>query len=167
MATLGPADGALTVRTGQAGAAAKAGHNLLIEVMSWEATVDETSATLTADSRSLRVLEGTGGIQGLGEDDKASIRQSIDDEVLKGGTIAFRSTSVTRAGDELHVEGELDLLGQVRPLAFTLALDGGRLSGSVTIRQTDWGLKPFSTLFGALKVADKVEVAIDVSVQSL
>ena len=29
------------------------------------------------------------------------------------------------------------------------------------VKQTDWGIKPYSALFGALKVADEVEVAID------
>ena len=38
--TLGPADGTLTVRTERIGAAAKAGHDLLIEVDSWEATLE-------------------------------------------------------------------------------------------------------------------------------
>jgi di/tripeptidase len=82
MQTLGPADGTLTVRTKKTGAAAKAGHDLLIEVTSWEATLDEASMSLTADPRSLRVLEGTGGMTTLGDDDKAGIAQSIDEEVL-------------------------------------------------------------------------------------
>jgi YceI-like domain len=162
MPTLGPGDGSLTVRTGKAGAAARAGHDLLIEVTSWEATIDATALELTADSRSLRVLEGTGGLQALGDDDKDGIRQSIDEEVLRGGTIAYRSTSVARDGDALHVEGELDLLGERRPLALDLVHAGGRLTGGVAFRQSGWGMKPFSTLFGTLKVADEVRVAIDV-----
>jgi YceI-like domain len=164
MPTLGPGDGSLTVRTGRGGAIKRVGHDLLIEVTSWEATLDETSLALTADSRSLRVVGGTGGMATLGDDEKASIRQSIDDEVLAGGTIAFASTSVRRDGDALHVEGELDLLGERRPLAFDLVHEAGRLTGGVAFRQTDWGMKPFSTLFGTLKVADEVRVAIDVQV---
>jgi hypothetical protein len=167
MPTLGPGDGSLTVRTGKAGAAARAGHDLLIEVTSWEATLDATALELTADSRSLRVLEGTGGLQALGDDDKDGIRRSIDEEVLKGGAVAYRSTSVARDGDVLHVEGELDLLGERRPLAFDLVHAAGRLTGEVAFRQSDWGIKPYSTLFGTLKVADEVHVAIDVRLQSL
>ena len=34
--TLGPQDGTLTVLTGKGGAAAKAGHNLTIEVTRWQ-----------------------------------------------------------------------------------------------------------------------------------
>ena len=32
------------------------------------------------------------------------------------------------------------------------------------IKQTDWKIKPYSALFGTLKVADEVEVAVDARV---
>ena len=51
---------------------------------------------LTADSGSLRVIEGTGGVQALGDDDKAEIQKTIDDDVLKREPVTFRSTSVRR-----------------------------------------------------------------------
>jgi polyisoprenoid-binding protein YceI len=166
---LGPDRGTLTVRTGRTGAAAKAGHNLVIEVTAWEATLDLGAApavTLTADARSLHVREGHGGLQALGDDDKTGIRQTIDDDVLKGTTIAFRSTSVT-AGDDgrLSVAGELELGGRRAPLTFDLALgDDGRLTGSATVKQSAWGIKPYSTLFGTLKVVDEVEVVVDADI---
>ena len=37
---LGPRNATLRVKTGRSGAAAKAGHNLEIEVGSWEATLE-------------------------------------------------------------------------------------------------------------------------------
>src|ERR1700742_99537 len=89
--TLGPEQATLTVRTGKSGAAAKAGHNLLIEVTAWNATLQAgddaatTTVELTADSSSLRVIDGTGGLQALVDDDKAAIGQTINDEVLKRG----------------------------------------------------------------------------------
>ena len=96
--TLGPDDGTLSVRTGRTGTVAKAGHDLLIHVGAWSATLDlETpGVTLDADATSLRVIEGTGGMKGLDEDDRDNIRQTIDDEILKRGDIAFRSTAVER-----------------------------------------------------------------------
>ena len=49
-----------------------------------------------------------------------------------------------------------------RPLAFDLVVgDGGRVAGTAVVKQTDFGMKPYSTLFGALKVADEVRVKID------
>jgi polyisoprenoid-binding protein YceI len=165
---LGPEDGTLSIRTGRTGAAAKAGHDLVIEVTAWEGTLRigedpaEASVELEADATSLHVREGTGGMQSLGEDDKANIRTTIHDDVLKGRTIAFRSTAVTGAGNRLEVQGELTLAETTRPLAFDLAVgDEGRLVGAAVVKQTDWGMKPYSTLFGALKVADEVRVEID------
>jgi polyisoprenoid-binding protein YceI len=166
---LGPGDATLTVRTGKAGAASKAGHNLRIEVTSWRATLEvgdgpeATQMALTADPRSLRVREGTGGMQALGDDDKASIDKTIDDEVLEGGAIEFRSRRVAPGpGGTLSVEGDLDLAGSSHPVSFDLTVgEDGRLTGHARIRQTDWGIKPYSALFGTLKVVDEVDVEID------
>ena len=172
--TLGPENATLSVRTRRTGAAAKAGHDLLIHVTAWRATLEvgedpaQTSIALDADATSLRVREGTGGMQALGDDDKANIQETIDDEVLKRQGIAFRSTAVRTGADggRLSVEGELTLVGKTCPVAFELTVGaGGALSGSTVIKQTDWGITPYSTLFGALKVADAVEVAIDASLR--
>jgi polyisoprenoid-binding protein YceI len=166
---LGPADGTLSVRTKRTGAAAKAGHNLLIHVTSWQATIElgeETSVALEADGASLRVRAGTGGMQALEDEDKDNIRQTIDDEVLMGEAITFRSTEVRPATDApgLSVQGELTLLGATRPIAFDLAITGaGELRAAAVVKQTDWGMKPYTGLFGALKVVDEVEVGIEAS----
>ena len=158
----GPENAALTVRTFRSGAAAKAGHDLLIEVASWEATLDPAGGvTLRADAGSLRVVEGTGGIQELDADDKAGIEKTIDDEVLMGCAIEFRSSEVELAADGSGtVRGELELAGERRPIGFDLAIRDGRLTGTATVKQSDWGMKPYSALFGTLKVADEVEVAM-------
>ncbi len=165
---LGPDHGTLSVRTGRTGAAAKAGHDLLFHVTAWEATLavgDDPAATsieVDADAASLRVREGTGGMQSLGDDDKVNIQQTIDDDVLKGRAISFRSTAVTGADGRLTVQGELTLAGTTQPLAFEVEVgEDGRLRAVAVVTQSDWGMKPYSTLFGALKVADEVRVEID------
>ena len=160
---LGPENGTLTVHTGKAGAAAKAGHNLRMEVGSWSATLDldARSLELSADSRSLRVVDGSGGVMPLGDDEKAAIPQTIDEEVLKGTPIEFRSTAMTVEGSHVDVEGELELSGARRPVSFALELDDGRIRGAVRIKQSEWGMKPYSALFGTLKVADVVQIEVD------
>ena len=122
----------------------------------------DTSIRLDADGGSLRVREGTGGVQPLGDDDKAGIEKTIDDEILKRERVTFRSTEV-RAGVDggYRVRGDLTLLGTTRPIGFDLAVaDGGALSAVAVVKQSDWGMTPCSTLFGALKVADEVQVEI-------
>jgi polyisoprenoid-binding protein YceI len=168
--TIGPDTATLTVRTGKRGAAAMAGHNLQITVSSWSATLElapdlaDSRMSLTADSRSLRVASGSGGAQPLGADDMANIDTTIDTEVLKGGAISFQSTYVRPGGegDTLRVQGDLNLLGHTGPLEFTLTLDdAGHVSGTATVVQTEFGIKPYSALFGTLKVTDEVEVSVD------
>jgi polyisoprenoid-binding protein YceI len=167
---LGPGEGTLIVKTGKGGAAAKAGHNLVIEVTSWNATLDlgaESAVALTADASSLRVRDATGGAFALGAEEKAGIDRTIDDDVLKGGAIAFRSTGVEADAGRLSVRGDLDLLGTRHPIDFDLAVgDDGHLTGSARLKQTDWGIKPYSALFGTLKVADEVEVIIDATLSA-
>jgi len=164
---LGPDNGTLTVRTGRTGAVAKAGHDLLLEVTSWSATLDAgepTAIELTADATSLKVREGTGGMQALDDGDRANIEQTIDDEVLTGTPIEFHSTRVEFGADggPTRVDGELELAGERHPITAELTTaEDGRLTGTATVKQSDWGMKPYSALFGALKVADDVRVEID------
>jgi len=166
---LGPENATLSVHTGRAGAAAKAGHDLILHVTAWEATLAigdepaETSVELAADATSLRVREGRGGMQALGEDDIENIHQTIDDEVLRRREIGFRSTRVrSGARGTYRVEGDLTLAGETGPIAFELEIgDDGTLGATAVVRQTDWGMKPYSALFGALKVEDEVEVVLE------
>ena len=59
------------------------------------------------------------------------------------------------------MSGELELAGRRAPIKFELSLNGAQLSGSATVKQTDFGMKPYSALFGTLKVLDEVQVAVD------
>ena len=172
---LGPDTATLSVRTARAGAAAKAGHDLLIHVTDWSATivVDGGPAgvqiELTANPSSLRVREGKGGIQALGDEDLDNIHQTIDDEVLMRREITFRSTIAEPAGegDVIHVEGDLSLFGNSHPVTFDLRISGaGAVAATAVVRQSDWGMKPYSALFGALKVADDVEVEVEGHLQA-
>ena len=161
----GPDNASLRIRTGRTGGAAKAGHDLLIEVESWQATLDlesQPALTLTADSRLLRVLEGTGGLKSLSAGDKADIKKTIDKDVLKGTAIEFLSSEVREVPGGLSVRGELSLNGRKAPVTFDLAIGAeGGVTGSAKVTQSAFGMKPYSALFGALKVADDVEVEID------
>jgi hypothetical protein len=54
------------------------------------------------------------------------------------------------------------LNGKQGPVEFDLATsDDGSLTGRAKVTQTTFGMKPYSALFGALKLADDVHVEID------
>ena len=55
------------------------------------------------------------------------------------------------------------MAGVTRPLTAQLTIeDGGSIRGTIPLRQSDWGIKPYRGLMGALKVRDEVEVVVDV-----
>jgi polyisoprenoid-binding protein YceI len=161
--TLGPADGTLMVKTYREGVAAKVGHDLVIEVTRWDATVGEQGIELNADPRSLAVREGVRGVKPLTDGDREDIRGTIDKKVLGGQPISFRSTSVDQTGDgPLTITGELTIAGRTRPLSARLDVDAdGRVTGTIPVTQSEWGIKPYRGLMGALKVRDEVEIVID------
>jgi polyisoprenoid-binding protein YceI len=164
VAPIGPENATLLVKTYREGVAAKAGHDLVIEVTRWEANVDLAAGTieLSADPRSLEIREGLRGVKPLTDRDRREIRKNIDDKVLHGQPIAFRSQMVRADEGRLHVEGDLTLAGNTRPLTADLEMTAdGRARGTIPLTQSDWGIKPYRGLMGALKVRDAVEIVFD------
>jgi polyisoprenoid-binding protein YceI len=166
---LGPGNASLQVRTYREGVAAKAGHDLIIEVTRWDATVtvaDEPagwSIELNADPRSLEVREGLRGVKPLTDKDRVEIRKNIDGKILGGHPIRFRSGEVRPVDDggALAVDGELQMAGASGPLTARLSVDEhGAVSGTIPLTQTAWGIKPYRGLMGALKVRDEVEIVV-------
>jgi polyisoprenoid-binding protein YceI len=165
---LGPDNATLTVRTGTAGAMAKAGHSLEIRVSAWSTQLElgddpaAISLSLEVDSRSLTVISGSGGPKPLTDEDKVKIARTVNDKIFKGGEISFRSTGAHEAASGgLHVHGELNLLGTTGPAEFTLKIaEDGHLTAVTEVTQTAFGIEPYSAMLGALKVKD--EVVIDV-----
>jgi hypothetical protein len=152
------------VETGRDGLDAKAGHDLLIDVMSWAATFntgDHPSLEFSADPTSLRVREGTGGAKALRQEDKADIHGSIDMHVLKKRSISFRSSSIESWQGTLKIKADLEMGGTTKPISFELREQRGTLAGTVTLAQSESDIKPFSAHFGALRVKDEVKVSFD------
>ena len=166
---LGPDAGRVVIKTGRAGLAAKAGHDLTIEVTRWSAQVDvpaegdggQSAATVSAelDLGSLEVREGTGGAMPLTDRDRREIQKQIGG-ILRGGTASFASTRVIPSG---AIEGTVTLNGKTQPARLQLTDAGsGRYRGSATLAQTGFGIKPYTGFFGALKLKDEVVVEFEV-----
>ena len=64
----------------------------------------------------------------------------------------------------LIVQGQLELAGTSRPARFELdAAADGRVRGTLPVTQSEWGIKPYRGMLGALKVRDTIEVVLDVT----
>jgi hypothetical protein len=174
---IGPESGRILLRTGRVGLAARAGHDLGIEVTRWSAEITVPAgsdggaalgdATVTAelDLGSLAVREGSGGAKPLSDKDRRDIEAAAR-KMLGGGTdtsARFVSSKVVPSGDGGVIEGTLTLRGQSRParLEVTRAAPG-QFRATATVRQTDFGIRPYSGFFGALKLRDEIGVEVDV-----
>ena len=165
---VGPADGEVLVLTYREGVAQKVGHDLILEATAWQAVVEvdddgqPISVSLEADPRGLQVRQGLHGAKPLSDADRASIRENIVKKVLGTQPVTFHSSSVETVDGTVAASGQLVLRGTARPVAFEGTLDpGGRVTGTLTLRQSDWGITPYKALMGALKVRDEVKVRVD------
>lgn len=174
-------NGRITLRTFRDGLAAQAGHDLTIEVARWSASLVvadnqmPASLTVTAELGSLIVREGTGGLKPLTDRDKREIAATAR-KVLR--TDQFPRTVFTATGFQPSpdasdgspgtegtgtVPGTLELAGRSAPVELRLqSVGSGRYQATATIRQTEFGIKPYSGFLGALKVRDTVDVEVEV-----
>jgi polyisoprenoid-binding protein YceI len=181
---LGPGDGRVLVKTGREGLAARAGHDLTIEITRWSAQVTVpdaadggvAAATLTAelDLGALAVREGTGGAKPLTDRDRKDIQGSARKLLGEAAKASFASSRVipssapSGASAGGAIEGTLTLLGRTRPLRLQVTSPGpGHFRGSATVRQTDFGITPYSGFFGALKLKDEVAVELDIRIKEI
>jgi hypothetical protein len=102
-------------------------------------------------------------------------RQEIYDHIIddyqlwaeKYNTIDFHSTSISGTIGDVKVTGDFTLHGTTKSITVPMKLsqtdDGLRARGKFRILQSDYGIKPFSALFGALSVMDTVDILLDIT----
>lgn len=175
---IGPDQGTIVLRTFRQGAASAVGHDLTIEVRRWSGSVtldadapERSSAAARLEVGSFTVREGKGGIKPLSDDDKREIKKNMTEKSLQASRfpeITFTSTGVSIDGNSAQLSGDLTIKGTSRPVSVALSTspgDGGiKLTGKTAVLQTTWDIKPYSGLFGALKVRDEVEIELDLLV---
>lgn len=130
---------------------------------------DLVSIVATFDPRSLRVVcarhDGSDAPGVLSKQQCAEIEKHIQEDVLHSDRfpqIRFVSSQVGRAvGGGYDVTGELLLHGQKQTLRGSARSQANRLLCQVPLRQTDFGIKPYSAMLGALRI--KPEILIELS----
>lgn len=168
--TLTAADGELVVRTDVTGPAAKMGHRLTIAMRRWHATVswaagEPVGAELTVEVNSLEVLKGEGGVTPLSGPEKTLVRSNALRSLDAGRfpDISFTTDVVEKCRDGYRLTGTLHIHGKAREQVINLRTEDlgntWRMSSETTVRQSDFGVRPYALLMGSLKVADAVAVS--------
>ncbi len=172
-----PDQGTVVLLTARDGLAAQAGHDLTIEVSTWsaqlETSADGTPSGLTArlDLTSLVVREGTGGIKPLSDRDRREIavtaRRVLGADRHPEATFAASAFEPGANGGGF-IQGTLTLGGISRPLRLHVSKSGtDSYRATASVRQSEFGIKPYTAFLGTLKVSDVVGVVIEVNLAGL
>ncbi|MBO0857790.1 MAG: YceI family protein [Chloracidobacterium sp.] len=175
--TIVPSESSFWVSVGKAGLFSAFAHDHEIGVKSFsgqvvvpEANASKGSLEMEVDATSLVVLD-----KSPSEEDKKKIFNAMHNEVLesaKNPKITFKSVSVSdvkQTGDgafSFVVNGDLTLRGATKriaiPVAATITPQQLRAIGKYTLKQTDYGIKPYSAAGGAVKVKDEIVVNFNI-----
>jgi polyisoprenoid-binding protein YceI len=160
----------LEVKTGKGGLFGFAGHSHLIQARAFTGRVLYRPAA-PAESR-LEIRVPVESLEVLTPKDTAEIRkvtETMRTDVLHSDRyqeIAFQSKTVTPSAHGFHIVGLLTLAGQTREVPVDVAVHLGadtlRAEGTFSVKQTDFGIKPYSGgPAGTVKVADRVTFDFD------
>jgi len=160
----------LEVKTGKAGLFGFAGHSHVIRARAFSGEVVFYPRTPT--SSHLQMVVVTDSLEVLTPPDTAEIRKvtaAMREEVLHTDQyheIRLVSKSVTPTAEGFHILGALTMVGQTREVPIDLVVhprpDTLRAEGTFSIKQTDFGIKPYKGgPAGTVKVADRVTFTID------
>ncbi|QQS45993.1 MAG: YceI family protein [Acidobacteriota bacterium] len=156
-------------------------HNHEIGVKSWSGSVtvpqagaSGAAAQFEVDARSLVVLD-----KNVSDKDRSEISNSMHKDVLESerhGKISFHSASISNlrpsGKDEYSftLNGDLMLHGVTKriavPLTATITATEIRAKGKYRLKQTDYGIKPYSAAGGTVKVRNEVTVNFSIVARS-
>ena len=146
------------------------GHRLTIAMKRWQATVswaggEPVFAELVVETDSFRVLRGEGGVKGLSAPEKAVVRSNALRSLSAGRfpEIRFTTDAIEKADGGYRLSGTLQIRGKsAKHVIDVLTEDLGdawRVSAQSSVRQSDYGIKPYSLLMGSMQVADDATVS--------
>jgi polyisoprenoid-binding protein YceI len=137
-------------------------HVIQAPVASGGIDVQEKSVTLTFNIADMKVLD-----PGSSDSERKDIDETMKGpKVLDGSqfsTISFASNSVKTSGtDRNEVTGTLKIHGVSRQITAPVTLHDGKYSGSLALKQTDYGITPVKIAGGAVRVKDEITIEFEV-----
>jgi polyisoprenoid-binding protein YceI len=152
----------LTIHVGKTGLFSAAGHEHVVTAPVAGGGVDDGSrpqVEFWVEAARLTVAP---------EEHQSEVQQRMQAEVLENSKfpeIRFASDEVKPSGNGVwDVAGKLTLHGETKPVRLQVRLVDRTYVGSVTIKQTDFGIQPVSAGGGTVKVKD--ELKIDFSIKT-
>jgi hypothetical protein len=161
---------ALRILVFRGGTAARLGHNHVLRAadlrVEWPSAGPVLGFRLDAldvDPPALRTALGPAFSSAVDDEARAGTRANLL-KALDGAAhpeVVVRTLQQLGEGGRRAVEVEITLHGVTRRQWFVAEVDGNRARGEVVIRQSDFGIQPFTVLGGLLAVQDALVVQFD------
>ena len=153
-------NGQIRAYTYKEGLLASVAHDLELSLEGFQVRFNGGDVTATFDLSSLTVtgamVNGKLSPKSLSASDRKKIEQTMHREVLM--THRYPTAELSGCIIDGQLEGTLTLKGLSSALIGPVNSVNARASGYVEIKPTQWGIKPYSALFGALKLQDRVRI---------
>jgi polyisoprenoid-binding protein YceI len=157
----------MTVRVYKTGVFSALGHDHQIT-----APVSGGKVDAKAGEVELRVKAGALKVSdpGVSDKDRVEIQTTmLGTEVLDAqhnAEIVFKSTGAEPAGaGAWTVHGNLTLHGQTRPVTVAVRESTGHYTGTASLKQSDFGIKPVTAGGGTVKVKDEIKIEFDIQLE--
>lgn len=152
--------GQIRAYTYKEGMLASVAHDLELELIDFQVRFNGGDVTATFDVTSFTALgaivDQNRSPKTLNAADRKKIEQTIHREVLK--THRYPKAELSGCIIDGQLEGTLSLCGQSSPVTGPVTSMNARATGHLEIKPSVWGIKPYSALFGALRLQDRVRI---------
>ena len=150
------------------------GHNPTIAIRDYDCEIQLNPDAV--DNASVRMTVRTSAMEAVDEmknDDRKKLEQAMYDqglEVSRFPTATFESKQITvqkQNSDQwqTRVNGELAFHGKMQNLSFDARVmymgTSMRVAGELSLRQSDYGIKPVSFAGGALRLKDELKFSFE------
>ncbi|MGH9568343.1 MAG: YceI family protein [Candidatus Angelobacter sp.] len=154
----------ITIHVGKSGLFSGFGHTHTVVAPVAQAEIDPArmTATIIVLTRQMKVAD-----KDVSEKDRTQIQADmLGPKVLdaeKFPQIRFTSSRIEQTSPQHYrVSGILELHGVRKELSFAVAGGPQHYTGTTKLKQTDFGIQPFSAGGGTVKVKDQLELAFDI-----
>ena len=163
-AAIDTAHSTVTVHVYKTGLFSGLAHNHIVLAPIASGTVDPTQRTVafSFNAADLKIAD-TEGSESEHKEIESTMKGPTVLNVAQFPMISFASKRVDAVNSQtLRVAGDLKLHGATREITLPVTLSDGAYKGSVSFKQTDFGITPVKVAGGTVKVKDEIEISFEI-----
>jgi polyisoprenoid-binding protein YceI len=154
-------------------------HRVEVKNFGGKIEVSERDQTQIAVEVEAEAKSLTNADEGMTDFERKEFHNVLNNDVLESGKfpmIKFVSSSISDASKsgetrKFTLNGDLTLRNATKPVSFPVTViiskDRLRATGEAELKQTDFGIKPYSGKLGLIKIGDIIKIKFEIVAKSL